>query len=620
MTDPARTNEELVKENDALKQRVRELERSLHEHKLTGEELRLTSEIMTNMSEGVILTRVYDGTIVYANPKFESMFGYDREELKGKDISVINAPSGRSSEAGATEIEAILKENGAWTGEVHNKKKDGTAFWCLAKVSTFHHFIHGDVWVAVHTDITDRKRAEREMDILTKIGRLIGSTLDITEVYEHFAAEVRKLIPIDWLSVNLKNSDTKTLTIAYVDGMDIPERRPGDTFIIEGSITEAVMRKGAGLMIHPTTVKEMESQFLNHTASITYRAGLRSIMAVPLISHDDLIGTLHFRAKKPNAYTEQDLLLAERIGMQIAGAVANAQLYANIKITEMYLRESENKFRTLVDNAAVGITEVEAMTGRFVAVNPMFCEILGRTEEELLGTTFVEITHPDDLDQHPNLSKRMYGGELDHYTLEKRYIKKDGRVIWVNVTISRLWKAGEAPGRSITVVHDITERKKVEEALKETLDQLESRVRERTIELEEINIAMQVLLKKGDKEQKRVEDSLQSNINKLVMPFLSRLRKSRTNEERRTYLNILEANLNNITSPFINRLSATYQNLTPKEIQIAELVKQGVRSKEIAELFHVAVGTVVTHRNSIRRKLHLRSTSANLRSYLLSLV
>ena len=94
---------------------------------------------------------------------------------------------------------------------------------------------------------------------------------------------------------------------------------------------------------------------------------------------------------------------------------------------------------------------------------------------------------------------------------------------------------------------------------------------------------------------------------------------SQSNPERQTYLNILESNLDNIVSPFINRLSAAYKTLTPKEIQIAELIKQGKRSKEIAELFGISVGTVLTHRNKIRKKLELKSKDANLRSHLLSL-
>ena len=121
-------------------------------------------------------------------------------------------------------------------------------------------------------------------------------------------------------------------------------------------------------------------------------------------------------------------------------------------------------------------------------------------------------------------------------------------------------------------------------------------------------------------DEKMSEESLQSNINQLVTPFLSKLRVSRSNQERMTYLNILETNLNNIVSPFINRLSVAYRNRTPKELEIAELIKQGKSSKEIAELFGVAVGTVITHRNNIRKKLALKSRDANLRSHLLSLV
>jgi PAS domain S-box-containing protein len=288
--------------------------------------------------------------------------------------------------------------------------------------------------------------------------------------------------------------------------------------------------------------------------------------------------------------------------------------------TEKFLRESEKRFRTLIEHAPVGVAEIDSQTGRFLAANRMLCKMLDRTEEEMLSTTFAAITHPDDINLHLNQRNALHNGQYSHFTLDKRYIRKGGEIIWVSVTISQLWESWEKPGRIITIVNDITERRRAEEALKETLDQLESRVRERTIELEETNIAMQVLLKKGDKDQTRMENSLQSNINQLVIPFLARLRKSQTNEERQTYLNILEANLSNITSPFVNRFSATYKNLTPKEIQIAELVKQGKSSREIAELFHLSVGTIVTHRNNIRKKLHLKSSDTNLRSYLLSLV
>ncbi len=138
------------------------------------------------------------------------------------------------------------------------------------------------------------------------------------------------------------------------------------------------------------------------------------------------------------------------------------------KQTEEALQENEKISRTLIENAAVGIAQVEAGTGRFLAVNPMLCQMVGRTEKEMLATTFMAITHPDDANLHQSLSKRMYDGEIDHYNLEKRYLGKDKGVIWANITVSRLWKPGETPGRIITIVHDITERKQAEEALQES--------------------------------------------------------------------------------------------------------------------------------------------------------
>lgn len=138
--------------------------RDITERKRAEEEIRFHSEIMRNIAEGVILTRTSDGTIVYTNPKFEEMFGYGHVELAGKNISVVNAPTAeKSPDEIAKDIQRSLKKTGVWSGEVYNIKKDGTPFWCYANVSTFEHLGYGKVWVAVHTDITERKQAEEEL-------------------------------------------------------------------------------------------------------------------------------------------------------------------------------------------------------------------------------------------------------------------------------------------------------------------------------------------------------------------------------------------------------------------------------------------------------------------------
>ena len=141
--------------------------------KKRDEEVRLQGEIMTNMSEGVYLIRLEDLIIVYTNPRFEQMFGYDPGEMIGKYVVTVNAPTDKTPEETNNEIAAILKDQGEWHGEVLNAKKDGTPFWCYANASLFDHPEHGKVIVAVHTDITERKKAEQELKESEKKYRLL---------------------------------------------------------------------------------------------------------------------------------------------------------------------------------------------------------------------------------------------------------------------------------------------------------------------------------------------------------------------------------------------------------------------------------------------------------------
>jgi PAS domain S-box-containing protein len=106
---------------------------------------------------------------------------------------------------------------------------------------------------------------------------------------------------------------------------------------------------------------------------------------------------------------------------------------------------------------------VEPGTGRFLAVNPTLCAMLGRTEQEMLATTFLAITHPEDLHLHEEKTAQLLAGEIEHYSLEKRYLRKDGGIVWVEITVSPLWIPGETPGRNITVYQNITERKRMKE-------------------------------------------------------------------------------------------------------------------------------------------------------------
>jgi diguanylate cyclase (GGDEF)-like protein/PAS domain S-box-containing protein len=312
----------------------------------------------------------------------------------------------------------------------------------------------------------NRETAERlagEIGVIAEIGRVVSSTMNIEEVYERFAAEAKTLIPFDRLVVNLNKHREDERRCAYVSGVDIPGRRPGDSKSLSGSTDDMLVRTRSGIIAQAAGVEEMAARFPGVGTALHAEAGLCSLLSVPLIYGDEVIGALHFWSKKPAAYTEKELRLAERIGSQIAGAIASAQLYKDLKKTETSLRESEARFRAIFDQAAVGVSEFDIATGRFLAVNRRLCELVGMTEEEMLVSTFHAITHPDDRQLHPEKIALLEAGKIRNFTLERRCIRKDGEIIWVSVTISPLRKTGETLERNLAVIQDISERMRMQE-------------------------------------------------------------------------------------------------------------------------------------------------------------
>jgi len=148
---------------------------------------------------------------------------------------------------------------------------------------------------------------------------------------------------------------------------------------------------------------------------------------------------------------------------------------------------SETRFTATFEQAAVGIAHV-ALDGTWLNVNRRCAEIVGYPKEELLGLKFSDITHPDDLEADWALVRELLEGERDTYSLEKRYFTKDGPVVWVNLTVSLVQKPDGSPDYFISVIEDITLRKRIEDERDELIVRLEERVRQRTAELERLSL------------------------------------------------------------------------------------------------------------------------------------
>ncbi len=146
---------------------------------------------------------------------------------------------------------------------------------------------------------------------------------------------------------------------------------------------------------------------------------------------------------------------------------AQRTLRAAVSKRTQALRESEQRFRALFERAAVGVAQIRTDTGQFVGINQKYCDIAGYSREEMEQLDFQTITHPDDLASELAKMELLMAGKIREFTMEKRYLRKDGSLVWVNLTVSPMWAAGAQPDYHIAVVEDITERKRTEAALRE---------------------------------------------------------------------------------------------------------------------------------------------------------
>jgi DNA-binding CsgD family transcriptional regulator len=175
----------------------------------------------------------------------------------------------------------------------------------------------------------------------------------------------------------------------------------------------------------------------------------------------------------------------------------------------------------------------------------------------------------------------------------------------------RAFKVGDGLG---IIMRDITKRIKAEKELKKN----EGDLRAKTIALEEVNTALTVLLKRREEDKTELEERVLFSVNELIMPYMKELKKDERGSRQETLMGILESNLKEIVSPFSERISTKISKFTPMEIQVANLVKQGKTTKEIAGLLYLSPKTIDCHRENIRKKVGIKNKKINLRTHLLS--
>ena len=203
-------------------------------------------------------------------------------------------------------------------------------------------------------------------------------------------------------------------------------------------------------------------------------------------------------------------------------------------------------------------------------------------------------------------------GDLEEFLYDYPCHSEDGPH-WYYMRAIRM--SGPGPIRVVASHEEITALKLTEEALRKSQEALI----EQKQSLEEANIAMKVLLKQREEDKLELEKKVLNNVKDLVLPYVEKLKNSRLKGKDRTLVDIVDTHLQDIISPLLQRFSNAKILLTPQEMHVASLVKDGKTSKEIADVLNVSETTVNFHRKNLRVKFGLRNKRTNLRSYLLSI-
>jgi len=359
------------------------------------------------------------------------LLGYERDELIGKTIFDIIPPEDAPRlEAVKTEL---LEPGRVDTSEWTQRRKDGT----LVPVEVSSNILPDGRWQAFVRDITERKRTEDERQVFVS---LIENSSDFIGVADPTGKPIY---------VNPAGRRIVGLSPEYpVSQTTIPEYYAAEI----GSFPTDVILKA--MVEH------------GHWSGETLFRNFQTNAAIPVSDTHFMIRDASGKRILGMGTITRDITEARRISNEREQLLSREQEARRLaEAANEQLRESEERFRLTIDDAPIGMALV-ALDGRFARVNRALCELTGYSSDELTKLTFPDITHPDDLNSDIALARRLVGGEIPRYHVEKRYIRKNGSIVDIMVSASMLRGHDGAPLYGIAQIQDITERKRAEVALR----------------------------------------------------------------------------------------------------------------------------------------------------------
>jgi PAS domain S-box-containing protein len=280
-------------------------------------------------------------------------------------------------------------------------------------------------------------------------------------------------------------------------------------------------------------------------------------------------------------------------------------------------------YRKLIDYSLDSIAVLQGLEIKMV--NSQLLKMFGyRHKKEMQNHMFTEFVSPEDRPEMNRMCLDRQKEEAFPYYWKFKALCCDGKTFDAELFTNLIEFHGQIARQAI--IKDISQRTAAEKTHRKTDKQLNGGLEARIRELEEAiknkeetNRALKALLEKKERDQKETNESVLLNVNKLILPYIDKIKLTELDDFQKTYLDIIETNLKDIVSPFSRKMSVKELNLTPKELQVANLTQKGIPSKTIAQIMNISHRTVDAYRKNIRKKLDLGHKRVNLRSYLLSL-
>ena len=408
----------------------------LTEQKLAQELQNRQLAAIETASDGIAILN--DDKFIYLNQAHLDIFGYSQpEELIGQSWRVLYEPE----EIARLEREVfpILRERGRWQGETRAKHRDGHTF---DEELTLTFTPKGDL-ICVCRDITEIKQARQQ--ILQTNAKLEQRVTERTHTLADLSVRLRQLH-------RLATNNYERLEDLFDDYI----KTGCQMFNLDtGTIVKTIDNNRTVLAIHSS---------LNFVQA--FDADFEDTYCAEILVNGEVFGTLNFAdpISRERELESHDREIIELMARDIGHAIATWQ-------NQAALQKSEQRFRSTFEQAAVGVAHVSP-EGRFIKVNQRLCNIVGYESDRLLELTFQEITHPDDLSADLEYVRQMLAGEISTYSMEKRYIHRNGSIVWINLTASLVKNNLGEPEYFISVIEDISDRKQTEIALEESRTEL----------------------------------------------------------------------------------------------------------------------------------------------------